>query len=169
MKRVIYNEDNLKNSDIDEKVVRVKGIFINSNNEVLLSCCEDLYQFPGGHVEIGETLIEAFKREIEEEIGIKLNSVDEPFLHIIHCTKNYRNTGKNRQNDIYYYLVKTEEEPHIDKINFDEYESLGNYNVNKIKLCEFKERVLNNEFNKKETLGLTKEMLTAYEEVLELI
>ena len=78
------------------------------------------FAFPGGHVEIGETLIDAFKREIEEEIGIKLNSVDEPFLHIIHCTKNYRNTGKNRQNEIYYYLVKTEEEPHLEKTHFDD-------------------------------------------------
>ena len=169
MKRIIYNESNLKNSEIDEKVVRVKGVFVNSNNEILLSCCEDLYQFPGGHVELGETLLEAFKREIEEEMGITLKEINEPYLHIINCTRNYRNTGKNRQNEIYYYLVKTEEEPHLEKTNFDEYESLGNYNVNKIKLCEFKEKVLSNEFNKNETIGLTKEMLTAYEEVLELI
>ena len=32
------------------------------------------YQFPGGHVEEGESLIEAVNREVEEETGIILNA-----------------------------------------------------------------------------------------------
>lgn len=169
MKRIIYNEDNLETSEIDEWVIRVKGIFINNKKEILLSCCEDLYQFPGGHVETGESLIEAFKREIKEEMGITLENDEEPFLHIINCKKNYRNTGKNRQNEIYYYLIKTEEEPHPERTNYDEYEALGNYKVDEIKLSEFKLKLSENKLNKTEKIGLTKEMLAVYDEVLELI
>lgn len=52
-------------------VIRVYGIIINSNREVLLS---DEFQldmrmtkFPGGGLEYGEGLIEALKREFKEE------------------------------------------------------------------------------------------------------
>ena len=169
MKTVVYNEDLIKDVEIDETVTRVKGLFINSNNEIFLSCCENVYQFPGGHLKEGETLEDGFKREIKEEIGISLDKVDSPFLRITHLKRNYRNSGKNRQNDIYYYLVKTEEKPHLDKTNFDEYEALGNYKVEQIKLEEFKDKLYKNNLNNNEYLGLTKEMLTAYEEVLELI
>lgn len=169
MKKVIYNEEFIKDNEIDETVTRVKGLFINSNNEIFLSCCENVYQFPGGHLKEGETLEAGFKREIKEEIGISLDKVDSPFLRISHLKRNYRNSGFNRQNDIYYYLVKTEEHPHPEKTNFDDYEKLGNYKVEAIKLEEFKKRLYENELNKNEYIGLTKEMLTAYEEVLDLI
>lgn len=169
MKTIVYNEELIKDNEIDEVVTRVKGLFINSKNEIFLSCCENIYQFPGGHLEKGETLEEALKREIKEEIGISLDKVDSPFLRISHLKRNYRNSGFNRQNDIYYYLVKTEEQPHLDKTDFDDYEMLGNYKVEIVKLDEFKKRLSENELNKNEYIGLTKEMLTAYEEVLKLI
>ena len=43
---------------------------INSNNEILLGYSYHDYQFPGGHVEDGESLIEAMNRELLEETGI---------------------------------------------------------------------------------------------------
>jgi len=36
VKEILYNYDNLSSKDIDEKVVRVKALIINSNNEILL-------------------------------------------------------------------------------------------------------------------------------------
>lgn len=169
MKEVIYNEEFINDDEIDETVTRVKGLFINSKNEIFLSCCEDVYQFPGGHLKEGETLEEGFKREIKEEIGISLENVDNPFLCIIHRKRNYRNSGKNRQNEIYYYLVKTEENPHLDKTHLDEYEARGNYEVNRVNLKDFKNTLYENKLNKNDYIGLTKEMVRAYEEALELL
>jgi 8-oxo-dGTP diphosphatase len=39
------------------------------------------WEFPGGKVEPGESLVEAIKREIREELGIELQKV-EPFLSL---------------------------------------------------------------------------------------
>jgi len=36
MKIKVYNYDNLKESDITDKIVRVKALMINSNKEILL-------------------------------------------------------------------------------------------------------------------------------------
>ena len=64
----------VKEEDVTEIVKRVKALIINSNNEILLAYSNNCYQFPGGHVEDGETLIDAVNREIKEETGIVLNN-----------------------------------------------------------------------------------------------
>ena len=49
------------------------ALIVNDDGRVLL--CEshkwpDIYTVPGGHVELGETVEEALKREIKEEVGL---------------------------------------------------------------------------------------------------
>lgn len=43
----------------------------------------DLWEFPGGKVEPGETLEDALHREIEEELSIQI-SIQEPFMSLVH-------------------------------------------------------------------------------------
>ncbi len=50
-KIVVNNEYNLTDADMTEVVQRVKGLLINSKNEILLGYSHHEYQFPGGHVE----------------------------------------------------------------------------------------------------------------------
>lgn len=130
MKEILYNYDNLKLEEIDEVVTRTKGLIINSNNEITLGYSHKTYQFPGGHLEEGETLEECLLREIEEETGIKINDATiKPFEKITYYNKNYRGTGKNRKNDIYYYIIKTDAKFDMNNAKLDDWEKDGNFTV----------------------------------------
>lgn len=139
MKQIVFNHDNLKDSDIDEVVVRTKGLIINDKDEITLGYSHKTYQFPGGHLEYGESLDECLKREIKEETGIELEEVAlNPFVKIIYYTKNYRDSGKNRKNEIYYYIIKTNKVFNMDEASLDEWEQDGNYIVKVIPLKNVK-------------------------------
>ncbi len=144
MKTIAYNHNNLDETEIDEVVIRVKALIINSKNEILLGYCHKTYQFPGGHVEENESLEEGLKREIKEETGIEITDKSiTPFEKITYYSYNYRNTGKNRKNEIYYYVIKTDEEININNMNLDDWEKAGNYTIKKIPLNKI-ENVLKN-------------------------
>ena len=74
MKEIIYNDDNLLESDITEVVVRTKALIINDNN-IYLGYADNIYQFPGGHLEANETINECLRREVMEEVGIKVKNI----------------------------------------------------------------------------------------------
>ncbi|HED36511.1 MAG TPA: Nudix family hydrolase [Gammaproteobacteria bacterium] len=65
------------------------GVIINSKNEVLISLRHKsthqggLWEFPGGKVEAGESVFDALKREISEELNIVIKKA-EPFKLIQH-------------------------------------------------------------------------------------
>jgi len=154
MKEIFYNDHKLLASDIDETVVIVKAIIINGNNDILMGYCDGTYQFPGGHLEDGESLIEGLRREISEEMGICLNEKDklEPFMMIRYFTKNYRNKGINRENKIYYYLIRSDMEPVVNNISLDVYEKEHNYMLKRVNLnnieSELERTVNDNSINK---------------------
>ena len=130
MKAILYNYDNLKLEDIDEVVTRTKGLIINSNNEITLGYSHKTYQFPGGHLEEGETLEECLLREIEEETGIEIKDAKlKPFEKITYYNKNYHKSGKNRKNDIYYYIINTDANFDMNNSKLDDWEKDGNFTV----------------------------------------
>jgi len=57
----------------------IVGVLIyNDKGEIFLiksSKWGDLWQIPGGHVELGETEVEALKREVMEETGLKIDNI----------------------------------------------------------------------------------------------
>ena len=121
MKQLITNNYNLTDSDMTEVVKRVKVLLVNSNNDVLLGYSYNNYQFPGGHVEENETLVQAVNREILEETGIELNITNiEPFACAIGYYKDWPAEGKNRKIEIYYYEVKTDEKPNLENTEYTE-------------------------------------------------
>ena len=153
MKKIIINTDGLKENEIEETATRAKALMINSKNEILLGYGFKIYQFIGGHVLDDESITEALLREIEEETGITIEENDlKPFMKITHYNKNYRNSGKNRENIIYYYYLKTDEKVNLKKINYDEWEKKGKFKVKKVKIANVEKLLLKsihkNEMNK---------------------
>ena len=137
MKEILYNDDMLRDYEIDEKIIRTKALIVNSNNEILLGYSYKTYQFPGGHIEGNENIVDCIFREVKEETGIVLTDKDiAPFMMIKKYMKNYRNTGINRENDIYYFIINTDKKIDISNTNYDLRESLGNYELIRVSLDE---------------------------------
>ena len=71
------------------------------------------WEFPKGHIEKGETLLETAKRETKEETGLVINDVDLSFRHISNyfIKKNY-STGKKlnipEPKTVTYFLGKAQ-------------------------------------------------------------
>ena len=136
MKETIYNYDYLNEEDITEVSIRVKALIINSTKEILLGKSDISYQFPGGHLEDNENLIEALKREVLEETGIEISDeeIDRPFYKVTHLNKDYPVKGINRKSEIYYYVVKTDKEVDLSKVKLTKNEVKNNYRLEKIPL-----------------------------------
>ena len=161
MKEIISKKETDKTN---ETVTRVKAI-INDENNILLGYSNNDYQFPGGHVEQNETLINAIEREIKEETGINLslNNI-EPFLKISAYYKNYPKEGINRKTEIYYYDIKTNEKPNLNETNYTQEEIKGNYELKYIPLDKIEEELNNNIKQYEDPRGIQKEMINVIKE-----
>lgn len=122
MEKIFINDNNLTKEDIDYTVTRVKGLIIDSNNKVLLADNNGTYQFPGGHVEEDEDMMEALIREVKEETGIDAKYIDGPFLEIETYADNYFFSGKKVCSKIYYYEIFSDDQPNFAETNYDELE-----------------------------------------------
>lgn len=165
MKEIVFNHDNLEESDIDEVVVRTKALLINDKEEITLGYSHKTYQFPGGHLEENESLEECLIRELKEESGIELKEIkNKPFVKIIYYTKNYRNSGKNRKNEIYYYVIKTNKKYDLNNISLDDWEKEGNFTIKVIPLKDLNQILIDSIPDNLMNEIIVEEMLTVLDE-----
>ena len=57
----------------------VGALIVNPEGKILLAKSHkwfDKYTLPGGHIEVGETMEEAVKREVKEEVGLDVEVVE---------------------------------------------------------------------------------------------
>ena len=163
MKQLITNKYNLTDSDMTEVVKRVKVLLVNSNNDVLLGYSYNNYQFPGGHVEENETLVQAVNREVLEETGIELNIINiEPFACAIGYYKDWPAEGKNRKIEIYYYEVKTDEKPNLENTEYTENEKDGNFELRYIPLLDVENVLRTNAEEYGDKKGIAREMIDLF-------
>ena len=133
----IYNYANLAEKDINDIVIRIKALIIKDDN-ILIGNGNNVWQFPGGHLEEGETFKECLKREVLEETGIYLDDdeIKEPFYKVTYLNKDYPTVGINRKNEIYYYLIETTKKIDLSKRKLTEQEIEANYQIIKLPLTE---------------------------------
>lgn len=164
MKELITNKYNLTEDDVTEVVKRVKVLAINSNNEILLGYSHNDYQFTGGHVEEGESLLQTVKREMLEETGIDLKMENvEPFAVALGYYKDWPAEGKNRKIEIYYYEIKTDERPNLNKTSYTENEKDGRFELRFIPLNKVEDELRKNAEEFGDKRGITREMLELFE------
>ena len=119
-----YNDDDLKDNEIDQVVTRVKAFIVSSKNNMLVGRNDEGYQLLGGYVEDTESLEGALKKAIFNETCIVLDSKDkiEPFYEIRYYNRDYKGSGINRLSDMVYYLVTTDKLPNYKKLKLSEKE-----------------------------------------------
>jgi 8-oxo-dGTP diphosphatase len=84
------------NSPIPHKIIGVAVIW-NDEKQILIDrrlpqgAMGGLWEFPGGKIEVGETIEECIKREIAEELGIEI-AVGEHLITIDHTYTHLRVT-----------------------------------------------------------------------------
>ncbi len=161
MKIKIINYDHIKDEDILDRVIRVKALIINSKKEILLASAYTTIQFPGGHLEEGESLEETLKREVLEETGIVLSGDYEPFFCLKYFLKDYPVIGNNRSIEIYYYCVFTDEVYNLDNVYLDDQERNGNFTLTYVSLKKLKKYLKSNPGNLAINHIVTNEMLMA--------
>ena len=137
MRRILLNDDNLQEEDLDFEVIRVKGLIINSTGDILIAHNNGTYQFPGGHKEDDENLDDCLEREIREETGISVTS-NGPFMQITTYDSNYFNQNKKVCNKIYYYVLRTDDKPNYAETHYDELECQTDFNLCYISIRELR-------------------------------
>ena len=166
MKSIIYNEDNLRDSDINRISRRAKAIIKNSNNEILLACVNDNYHLPGGHLEREESFDECLVRELKEELGVDIPFEKRtPIITITYYNRDYPNPGTNSKTVAHYYEVNYDITPNTDNISLTEDEKKGHFRLEYVKETEILD-FLNESLNKCTKRGVVKDTIEAIKEYL---
>lgn len=130
MKKIIYNEDNLKYEQINNIVKRAKVIFVNSKDEILLAYSHKNYYFVGGHVEKNETDKECLIREVHEETGVLLSDIElNLFFSVEYLCKDYPLENQNTNYITNYYVLNMDLIPNIKKCSLTNDEEEGQFEL----------------------------------------
>lgn len=149
MDYIIYDPYNIKDKKQEEKKEKVRCLIINSNNEILITKYGDSYMFPGGKKEDNETISEALKRELKEELGIEFRNDEVSFLtKFISYQKSYpsvENKISDRKITTYYYVLRKDIKIDINKRKLSEREQKGNFKLFWVPIEEVKDYILKDE------------------------
>lgn len=78
-----------ENRIVKKSVQVAVAIIVNAEQKVLIARRQahqhqgNLWEFPGGKREVGESRFQALQREIQEEVGLHIEQA-EPFMQIVH-------------------------------------------------------------------------------------
>ena len=97
---MIFKDQYGKEYEVDPNAVKITwriaayGVVFNEKNEVLMLQPKGTshWQFPGGQIEINETVDEALKREFLEEVGYKIDLKNKELLFFNESNFRYSNS-----------------------------------------------------------------------------
>ncbi len=121
----------------------VSAVIFNRNDQILLCKShkwDNKFIIPGGHVEYGEKLEEALKREILEETGIEIHSIKPIGLKECFYNNKYY---KNRHFLFMDYICRTETTEVILNEEAEEFAWVSLSDLHKYELGGFTESLLN--------------------------
>lgn len=167
MRETIYNYDYLTEKDVTETIIRTKALIIN-NGKIYIGNENNVFQFPGGHLEDGETFNECLKREILEETGIEItdNEIERPFMKVTFLNKDWPTKNNNRKSEIYYYVIKTNKKPDLSKTNYTQNEINNNYKIETFSLNEVIKKIEENMPKNEKNKVISPDMIIAIQEYL---
>jgi len=121
----------------------VGGFILNPKGEVLLCRSKkwrDYYTIPGGHIELGERIEEALKREVKEEVGLDV----EPVRLLLMQEAIYSEEFHKRRHFIFLdYLCKSKSiEAHVDNQEIQSYIWVKPEEALKLHVDKFTKRLL---------------------------
>lgn len=167
-----YNDDDLKDNEIDQVVTRVKAFIVSSKNNMLIGRDEEGYHLLGGEVSAEEDIMKALAQHIFKETGITLDAKDsiEPFYEIRYYNKDYKGSGINRLSDLIYFLVKTDKLPNYKKLKLTEREFAEKMPIEAIKRSMFHKQLKEYIDTEENILNKTKakEIMLAFEKMKEI-
>ena len=137
MERIIFNDDNLTNEEINDRAMKSRAIMVNDAGEILLCKYANMYFLPGGKIDDERSMCSGLEVEIKEETGISIDlSNGKPFLLVQQCVRNYPkrdNQGfANRLSETYYFIVKSNEEVKLEEMALTEKEKAGGFSIIRI-------------------------------------
>ena len=124
---------------------RVAGIFVNDSKILFQKCEKDnYYSLIGGRVKYGETTIEALIREIQEEIGIKVNKKE---IKLINVSENFfKYNGKEFHELLFIYKINNKQIDQISEIKTLDKTNVVNkwYDISKLNVMDVRPNIITN-------------------------
>lgn len=165
--KIVINENNLNENEINEFNSKVRSILLNDNNEILVCNYGGTYLLPGGKIDNDESQIDALIRELHEETGIIYDSKEFKFLcELQYFQKDYpkrdSNLKINRLVTTYYYLGKYKE-ANLEKQVLSDKEVKSNFRLELINIDNLENVILSNHNSNPRNSYFKKELLTILE------
>ncbi len=112
--------------------VAIKGIVVNSKGKILLLREDEGWDFPGGGLEYPESPSGCLSREIKEELGVDVESIDNQPLYI-HSSEYLRKGEISHQITLFYKskLARDEIKLEVDIYEY-KYFSLEDIDIRKL-------------------------------------
>lgn len=127
---------NIKDVNYDSYLEKARAILIDKDNFIYTSVINESIQLPGGTVENGEDYHLTIIRELKEEVGLEIDSIDEVGeLNFYHTDfPSFRTEGlSNRLNKLHLFFKDITDIPFGDRL-LTEYEKSSNMEIIKYKL-----------------------------------
>lgn len=166
---VKYNDDNLRDDEIDEVVLRVKAFIVSSKNNMIIGRDNEGYKLLEVSVGADEDIEVALKNGIYLETGIALDGRDiiEPFYEVRYYNRDYKGSGVNRLSDTIYFLIKSDKLPNHKRLKLSMEELAKKLPLELIKRSQF-ERILTEYIDAEKNIlykTKTKEVLLAFNKI----